>query len=420
MTVSLNPGEVDIKRFELIHNSGNKISLMGLVAQLDIYESIKSPAITATMLVVDTIGMADNLLLAYSDVEIEYISYAGPGASVPSLFKFKITSINNAEKSDSGKFKAYTVNMVSKALIVSSSISLTENFVDMTHDQMIGILYGYLGTDKKLDRESTKGIDTVNVSMLKPFEAIDKIRRRAISRSHASSSYCFYENRLKYVFATIENIIAEGKKDPSVASGDRNFFLNTVGKQTFADSDWRTIIGFEHAKMENLLQMIGSGGLKNTSWSFNIATGEFSKSSFDKKGNDGDFTASSEAFNLLQTVADELGNPNNLDSSGSVTFIPIANDREIDRVEKNSYLKAYTMKLLSNMMNIHIHGDSALGAGSVINIDFPIISDSSKQKHNKLLSGNYLITQIRHIITPTGKPTYSQACEILRTGFIGD
>jgi hypothetical protein len=418
MTVSLNPGEVDIKRFELIHNSGNKINLIGLVVQLDIYESIKSPAIFGTMLVADTMGVADNLLLAYSDVEIEYISYSGVGASTPSVFKFKITSINNVEKADSGKLKTYTVNMVSKALIVSSSINLTENFVDMTHDQMVGVIHQYLKTDKEIDKESTKGIDSVVVSKLKPFQAIDKIRRRAISRSHASSSYCFYENRLKYVFATIENIIAEGKKDPSVASGDRNFFLNAVGKQTYADSDWRTIIGFEHVQMENLLDMVGHGGLKNNSWAFNITTGEFSKSSFDKQSNDSDFT--SDSFNLLKTVADELGNANDLDSSGSVSLIPIVNDREIERVEKNSYLKAYTMKLLSNMMNIHIHGDSVLGAGSVINIDFPIISDSSEQKNNKLLSGNYLITQIRHIIIPTGKPKYSQACEVLRTGFIGD
>jgi hypothetical protein len=72
------------------------------------------------------------------------------------------------------------------------------------------------------------------------------------------------------------------------------------------------------------------------------------------------------------------------------------------------------------MMNIHIHGDSVLSAGSVINIDFPVISDITVQKQNKLLSGNYLITKIRHIIIPGGKPKYSQACEVLRTGFIGD
>lgn len=420
MTVTLNPGEVEIKRFELIHSSGKKLNLIGLVQQLDIYESIKSPSIFATMLVVDTIGITDNLTLGYSDVEIEYLSYKGPGDSNPATFKFKITSINNAQKAESGKYKTYTVNMASKEFIVSASVNLTENLVDITHDQMIGNIFKYLKSEKPIKKESTKGIDTVNVSKLKPFQAIDKIRRRSVSASHASSSYCFYENRLGYTFATVEKIIAEGKKDPSVTTGDRNFFLDSVSKNKASDTDWRTILGWEHVQMENILDMVAYGGLVNNSWSFNINTGVFEKYTFNKAQNDSNFTASSESFNLLKTVADELGNSADEHASGSVSLIPITNERESQRVEKNSFLKAYTMKMLSNMMNIHIHGDSVLGAGSVINIDFPVISDITEKKQNKLISGNYLITQIRHIIIPTGKPKYSQACEILRTGFIGD
>lgn len=420
MTVTLNPGEVDIKRFELIHSSGKKLNLIGLVQQLDIYESITAPSTTATMLMIDTLGIIDNMTLGYSDVEIEYLSYKGVGDSTPAMFKFKITSINNAEKAENGKFKTYTVNMTTKDFVVSASKNLTENFVDMTNDQMLGIVFDYLKSEKKIRMEKTKGIDTVNVSKLKPFQAIDKIRRRAVSRSNVSSSYCFYEDRLQYVFATVENIIAEGKKDPSVTTGDRNFFLSSINKREASDSDWRVIQGWEHVQSENLLDMVGRGGLVNNSWSFNINTGVFEKYTFNKAQNDGDFTASSETFNLLKTISDELGNPADEHASGSVTLVPITNERESQRVEKNSYLKAYVMKMISNMMNIHIHGDSVLSAGSVINIDFPVISDITVQKQNKLLSGNYLITKIRHIIIPSGKPKYSQACEVLRTGFIGD
>jgi hypothetical protein len=375
------------------------------------------------MLVADTIGMAENLLLAYSDVEIEYVSYKGVGDSTPSTFKLKILSISGATPNASGKFKTYTVNMASKELIKSSSLNITQNFVDMSHDTMIGVLFGYLETDKSLKKESTKNIDTISVNKLKPFQAIDKIRHRAVSRTQKSSAYCFYETRLGYTFATIEDIIKEGKKDPSVVSGDRNFFLNSINKQESSDSDWRVILGFEHVKMENILDMIGSGGLKNNTWSFNVNTGQYYLTSFDKKENDGEFSLNPEAFNLLQTVSDEYGfkgNKNGAEASGAEMLVPIKDDRENDRIEKTSYIRAYVLKMVSNMMNIHIHGDSVLSAGSVIHIDFPKISDVIKNESNKLITGNYLITSIRHIIIPTGRHTYSQSCEILRTGFIGD
>ena len=420
MTVNINPGEVDIKRFQLIHTSGKVIDLTGYVEQLDIFESVKSPSIFAKMLVVDTIGMADNLLIGHSDVEIEYVSYSGPGTSVPTLFKLKILSVLGAAAGPSNKYKKYTVSMASQEFIKSSSINITENFNNTSHDEMIKQVLGYLKTEKPLSIESTKGIDSIPVSKMKPFQAIDKIRQRAVSKSEKSSAYCFYENNKGYTFATIEKIIAEGKKDPSVAKGDRNFRLDTVGRNTFADSDWRTILAHEHVKMENILEMIAHGGLKNNTWAFNLSSGQYELVAFNKKDNDNEFNLNPEALNLLQTISDEYGSGTDQDSSGSQSLIPILDNRELQRVEKQSYLRAYTLKLLSNMMNIHIHGDSVLSAGSVIHIDFPVISDITEQKSNKLISGNYIITQIRHIIIPTGKPKYSQACEILRTGFIED
>jgi len=169
--------------------------------------------------------------------------------------------------------------------------------------------------------------------------------------------------------------------------------------------------------------MIGSGGLKNNTWSYNVNTGQYTLTSFDKKENDGEFSLNPEAFNLLQTVSDEYGfkgNKNGAEASGAEMLVPIKDERENDRIEKTSYIKAYALKMVSNMMNIHIHGDSVLSAGSVIHIDFPKISDVTKHESNQLITGNYLITSIRHIIIPTGRHTYSQACEILRTGFIGD
>lgn len=416
MATTLNPGEVDIKRFELIHTSGNKINLIPYVKQIDIFESIMSPAIFGTMLMVDTIGFSDNLLLGYSDVEIDFLSYTGKGDSNPSSFKLKILSIINGKSNEVDKFKTYTVSLASKEYIKSSSMNVTQNFVDMSHEQMIANLFERLKSDKKITIEGTKNVDFVPISKLNIFKAIDKVRRRSVSKTGKTSPYCFYENRLGYNFLTVEKIIAEGKKHPSVVSGDRNFFSNSANKRNFSDSDWRQVLAVEHVKMENLMDTVGRGGLTNSTWSFNINTGQYEEVKFDALKGSETSTLNSEATHIQKVMADDLANDK--DSASVNMLVPVSNDSDYDRITKNSYLRDYVMKMLSNMINIHIHGDSVLVAGSVINLEFPKVDGLTKASKNRLLSGSYVITKLRHIIHPSGKPKYSQSCEIVRTGFL--
>ena len=410
----INPGSLVIKKFKLLHKGG-EIDLVGYVSQIDIYESIISPSIHAVMSVYDSASLIEKVDLAGSDVEIEYTTFE---TNTPAYFKFKIESLANIRVGPNSNYKTYDVMMSSEELFTSAAKTVTDIFNDAQPENMVAVvLNDYLKTKKKFTYEKTMGIDTVNVTKLKPFQAIDKIRRRSVSRTNKSSSYCFFENRFGYNFATIEHLLAEGKKDPTVVNGDRNFTFQTVSKKGFDKTDWRNILAAKQVKSQNLLQTLAIGGVQNIVWAFNLETGTTDPYVFEKTRDDGQFNIDGESFTIRKDIVTRYQG----DDMNSVnTIIPIQSERDLERVKKENFITPYLSRLMSNILNIDIWGDSALTAGSVINIDFPTVDGMTDKTKNKMISGSYLITQIRHIIVPAGTGTYTQACEVLRSGFLRD
>jgi len=408
----LNPGNIDIKRFKLLHKNGD-VDLVGYVTRVDIYESIISTSVHAEMFMYDGAGLLERVDLAGSDVEIEYCTYEGVENS---LFKFKIDSVNNIKIGPNSSYKTYVIRMSSPELFDAAAQTVTEIFKEKQPEDMIAvILQNGLKSQKKFVFEKTLGMDTVNITKLKPFQAIDKIRRRAVSRNNKSSSYCFFENRFGYKFSTIEHLISEGKKDPTVVNGDRNFTFQTVSKIGVESSDWRNILAAKQVKNQNLLETLAIGGVQNVVWAFNLETGTTESYKFEKTKDDGQFNIDQESFTIRKDISSKYQGD---DKNATNTIIAIKNEKDIERVKKENFITPYVSRLMSNILNIEIWGDSILTAGSVINIEFPNADGMTEKSSNKMLSGNYLITQIRHIIRPTGQAMYTQACEVLKTGFL--
>ena len=70
------------------------------------------------------------------------------------------------------------------------------------------------------------------------------------------------------------------------------------------------------------------------------------------------------------------------------------------------------------MINIKVFGSSELGVGDVIHLNLPVVDSRSVTENSEVLSGDYIITKVRHMITPQSKTQYFQSYELLNTGFL--
>ena len=78
---------------------------------------------------------------------------------------------------------------------------------------------------------------------------------------------------------------------------------------------------------------------------------------------------------------------------------------------------SFNMLLNSDVTRILIHGDTGLKAGDLITIDFADPSGTTdKKKNDMMMSGNYLIVRLRHMITPSTKNKHEISCDCVKMG----
>ena len=60
---------------------------------------------------------------------------------------------------------------------------------------------------------------------MQPFEAVDLLRQKAVSKEFPSGgAYVFYENQYGVQFRSIENIIKEDSKEPDIFVNDNMIY----------------------------------------------------------------------------------------------------------------------------------------------------------------------------------------------------
>lgn len=71
---------------------------------------------------------------------------------------------------------------------------------------------------------------------------------------------------------------------------------------------------------------------------------------------------------------------------------------------------------LSTILNVGVFGDSTLRAGQICEASVPSYSSADFTPENKdMLSGNFLIAEIKHILTPK---LYNQRLMLIKDGFM--
>jgi hypothetical protein len=413
----IEPGECKLTKLNLIYNETTVTGLLTYVNQFDIFESIRSPVIKAVVAVRDTSGALDNLIIGIGQqVEIEFTT----NEKTTWNYIFTISSIEPVITGSKSDAKYFLMNLCSKDYFVGTNQNVTEVFSDMESEKMIGLImnkyiWGSKSRNKKrIKYETTKGIDTISFTSMNPYQAVDKIRRRAVSRRNKSSSFCFFERVDGYVFSTIEELIAGAKTDPSVRDGSRNFFLDNAPRKEYKNTNFRTILAMEQVKYQDAELLAITGALSCDVWSFCFETGLYNKKEFRALENDGEFKVSSNSFRMPKNLMQEITSKNN----PMLKTYYIDTEREQERVEKEVYLRGYVSKLLSNMINIKVFGSSELGVGDVIHLNLPVVDSRSVTENSEVLSGDYIITKVRHMITPQSKTQYFQSYELLNTGFL--
>ena len=216
------PGDYNLNKIEIITASGEILPLrMGMIIELNVFEDIESSALTGSLVMIDSSNIISNaplqgnerLVFKLSSPVSEYDERVAIDASQETGFPFHIYAIKK-RAIQSETLSSYTIYFCSRELLRNTRTKVSKAFEGELHQAAIKILRDKNGLDsvKRLHFEPTRDIDKVVIPNMRPFEALDLISDRALSKNSEAAGYYFYETTKGFHFRSYESMLTtQGK-----------------------------------------------------------------------------------------------------------------------------------------------------------------------------------------------------------------
>lgn len=396
-------GNVTINKCSLSSLDGKRtLNVLGQVQLIEIYESLIQPVYVATVLFNDAVGIMTNFPLIGE--EILTIEFQTPGMG-KAKFELYLTQYTGIEFNDTTKTRSYTGHGMSKQGVLNATKLVTKRFKDQVSGSIKTICSDFLEITDKLEVDETQGIDDLLISNLTPLQAIDMLRRRAVSAKYQSSSFVFYQDRNGFKFKTLEELVDDAKKPAIEYSYD-----DSLDQDITKDGRFTNILNYTPAQTASTLEKLQHGGSSNIVRRFDFVTGQvtdvaFSDSSDEfRKSND-------ESRQQTSTFNQKFGQ-----STSTKTLWSFDDKDNEDINTKFSKLPGFVNRINQDIIHILINGNSDLTVAMPVKISINA-STGMTGTSNKKRTNNYTVSKIRHIINISNRSVYAQSVELLGNSF---
>lgn len=398
---SFNSGDVIIKTLNLSSLDGERqINIVEQAQVIDVYESIVSPVITGSIVMLDNVALRENfpIIGGKCKVNIQFFTPDPDSSKVIRTIEFIVTEVNNVQTDEHALGSTYELSLASVEILENAKAYFREPLKnDTIQNHVVKILTDKLKTKKPIikDTRDTKGNQRMDVINLKPFQAIDILKKYAVSNFYKSNVFTFFENKSGFNFLPLEYLLS----DDSRLIKDAIFFYDSNSKTNVKNITFRNILTYKHIVQESPTSLIHLGALNNKTNNFDIKTRttqtveyKYSTAKDEFKYSRGSRPIHKASFE--QTYTDSLAHTFNVVQNSTLP--------ESYAHEKIGYAQAFTAMLTQNILRIMVWGDSMLSAGFKVRIETPktegLTKAGGKPKIEKsdFVSGEFLISHIRH------------------------
>ena len=331
------------------------------------------------------------------------LSFNAPGTPVAN-YTFAIDTITAVRGAGTTHSKLYTLHGVGREAMMAKTNYIQKSYNTDISSIVQDIHTTFLKSLNSLAMETTNGMQKIIIPNIKPFDAIDMVRRRAVSATNPSSTFLYFENYLGHNFKTIEGLMQQGVV--------KTFFHQDAVGSSIYENTINNIISYEAPQIVSSTDRIALGGLNQTIATYDIRTRKYTSNTMQMNnqgsfGNPGSYNSS--AFKALYGLTAGLFSMIPADSaSRPQTNIPTSTPAQL----------AYLSNLLQTYVNIRVNGDTTVKAGDMVTLNLPQqISTTGPGNLDLQLSGNYMVSRLcRSIETTVVHPRYTESIECISGG----
>lgn len=396
-----------------IETKGGKIPIDNMFEEINLFDSLFLPVISGNILIIDARQLAKNLSFDGSEVIAMTIS-KGVAVGFASFKKsyriYKISDRKNINQTS----ESYILHFVSDELIYSDQKKVNQSYETTYSDVINKIMTDYLKVPRNSRGafETTYGVRKIVIPNLSPLDAIEWCAKRALGTKN-SPEYVFFCNAEGYNFLSLSTLLT------------RNSILNiNFSPKNIQDEsaflEMSSARSFEVLSQDDIIDKIRSGINAGTFLGFDPVTRTFGSTtlSFD------------DIYSLIEhanenSIGTEVHNRDKETSTrttydskqalsvfnymrGDSNYVKQSDPTSLSKNESYELILNQRKALLSNLMSkrlkITMPGNFQLTSGRNIDFKTPgfgLHKKGQDDEGDKSISGKYIITGTRHIISLT-------------------
>lgn len=379
--------------------SGSQTDITYLIVELNLFEDIFATAVSGNVILNDSLDLVSKIPI----IGFEYLTlvFAKPGgSSVDKISKtFRVYKLDHLEHDHASQSnQTYRLLFCSEELILSTASVLGKSYKGMmVKDSIKDILVNKLKTKKRFifDNKLTGKFD-YRIPNWRPLNAASWLAAKTVPPS------LFYENLQGYNLKTIKNLL-----DKSTNPVVRSFFFapqNVVMPNDSIANDMSNVIRYEFMEVFDILDGINSGMFSGSILALDPLRRsrkitEFKNPIFSNQSKD----------RLSKTLQDETGGYRRTRISTTYHDTdPNIKDHQPginpNLVENHVLQRASSLEQLAYFrVKVVVPGDATMSVGNLVNFGMPSMgpkNPNASSSTNPYWSGRYLVTALRHKITP--------------------
>ena len=419
--------DVLIHELSIINSLGEIKDITSLFNVINIYEDVFMPVVSGSIQLIDGVDLFSSMGLHGN--EYLYISFSRPGESASNQrYKRTFRIYKATERKPAGRSQAqsYVLHFCSEELVFSNQLTLSRKLRGKNaRDHAANICVNDLKVNKKKlsseNFENSFGSTDFMLTRYKPLEALEYLASQSYNEN--SSTFLFFENRDGFNFISLEGLF----KREVIAKINFNTAKLTQDQLTAASLNANDVNDFRFNSSFDVLSNTKNSAYTGRLFTLDLITQKYVRNDYSlvNASNrqimmDGFFPLNNAKNRNEKTIYEEFDTQidywlTNKGQTNNPYFVSKGFKIVETGIEKTLMQRRIQINLLrSTELNCIVPGNPFYSAGYLVEFDMPafIPNNESERNIDPDHSGKYLITGVRHTITPSdGLQTVLTLCK---------
>lgn len=435
-------GDVKIEQLKLISVDNVIYDLTEFLIELNIYEDMFSTFLQGNIVISDSLNLYDKAKLVGE--EVLFLKVTTPTFPLSITKTFKIFKISNRNIVRDNNTQTFVMHFSSIELFHDITLPLFLPYEGKIHD-VVGKIFeeftqasrGYVLDEsgrgvaiKEIEASTPLVILNETSNKVKfvapgwsPFRCMTWLASKAIPKDDIAKNFLFFESNKAFYFGSIEYLLKDalenklsiGKYSISASNIRDGANAPNIGRELFIAKDVEMVDTTDHIKNYT------NGYLASRLILLDVFNKEYEPVDYDYVDEyQKQYHTSGKGSSAVPVFTkDTLRNP-----ASDISYYPM-NEKLYDNFKENinekmkeihGNRKSSLLDLTNLRLNITVPGRTDIQVGNILYFSYPALgptdsSDGSLKKEDKLYSGYYLITAIRHKIN---KNEHQMVMEIVK------